>query len=29
MTGIAIWISAVLVVAIAVWWITDYLFRQR
>ena len=29
MTGIVIWISSVVVVAIAVWWVTDYLFRQR
>ena len=29
MTGIAIWISAVVVVGITVWWIADYLFRQR
>ena len=29
MTGIVIWVSTVLVVGIAVWWITDYLFRQR
>ena len=29
MTGIVIWISAVLIVGIAVWWVTDYLFQQR
>jgi hypothetical protein len=29
MAGIVIWISSVVVVAIAVWWVTDYLFRQR
>ena len=29
MTGIAVWISVVVVVGVAVWWITDYLFRQR
>jgi hypothetical protein len=29
MTGIAVWISVVVVVGVAVWWITDYLFQQR
>ena len=29
MTGIAVWISVVVVVGVAGWWITDYLFRQR
>lgn len=29
MTGIAVWLSVVVVVGVSVWWITDYLFRQR